>query len=139
MTPFTRKIVFAITFETLGIVMASSFLMLAAATPAAQGLILSAINASVALAWNLIFNAAFEAWEARQAVKGRPIALRALHALLFEGGLTLIMVPFMACWLHITLWHAFVLEAGLIVLFLIYTYSFTWVFDRIFGLPLSAR
>lgn len=125
MTPFTRKIVFAITFETLGIVMASSFLMLAAATPAAQGLILSAINASVALAWNLIFNAAFEAWEARQAVKGRPIALRALHALLFEGGLTLIMVPFMAWWLHITLWQAFVLEAGLIVLFLIYTYSFT--------------
>ncbi len=32
-----------------------------------------------------------------------------------------------------------VYEAGLIALFIVYTYIFTWGFDRIFGLPALAR
>ena len=31
-----------------------------------------------------------------------------------------------------------VLDAGLIVFFLVYTFVFSWVFDRVFGLPASA-
>ena len=138
MSPLLRKITFAITFESLGIILASGFLMLLSHAPAEQTLLLSAINAAVALGWNLVFNAAFEAWEAGQPLKGRPLRLRVIHAVLFEGGLTVLMVPFMAWWLRVSLWQAFVFESGLIVLFLGYTYAFTWVFDRIFGLPKSA-
>ncbi len=139
MQPLTRKIRFAVSFETLGIVLASGFLMRLSGSGPAQTLILSAISATVALSWNLAFNAGFEAWEARQPVKGRPLTLRALHALCFEGGLTVIMVPFMAWWLSVTLWQSAQYEAGLIVLFLLYAYSFTRAFDRLFGLPQSAR
>ena len=139
MTPLTRKIIYALSFESLGILLASGFLMLLADASAAQTLILSAINATVALVWNFTFNALFERWEAGQPIKGRPLSLRILHALLFEGGLTLLMVPFMAWWLQVTLWQAFGYEIGLIVLFLAYTYAFTWAFDRMFGLPASAR
>ncbi len=100
---------------------------------------LSTLNATVALIWNLIFNALFERWEARQPVKGRPVRMRVLHTILFEGGLTVTMVPLMAWWLDVTLWQALQYEFALILMFLVYTYAFTWVFDRLFGLPRSAR
>jgi uncharacterized membrane protein len=51
----------------------------------------------------------------------------------------LVCIPVMAWWLGLGLPEAAVYEAGLIVLFIAYTYLFTWGFDRIFGLPASAR
>ena len=64
---------------------------------------------------------------------------RTVHALMFEGGLVLICIPVMAWWLQVGYLEALVYEAGLIALFIVYTYAFTWGFDRIFGLPASAR
>lgn len=139
MTPLTRKITYAVSFESLGILLASGLLLLMADASADQTLLLSVINATVALMWNFAFNTFFEYWEARQPIKGRPLAFRALHAILFEAGLTVTMVPFMAWWLNVTLWQALQYEFALILMFLIYTYAFTWAFDRLFGLPQSAR
>ena len=53
-------------------------------------------------------------------------------------GLVITLVPAFAWWLDLTLWEAFVMDIGLIVFFLIYTFVFNWVFDRVFGLPASA-
>jgi uncharacterized membrane protein len=139
MSPLTRKITYAVTFESLGILLASGLLLVLSDAPADQTLLLSVISATVALIWNFAFNALFEYWEARQPVKGRPLTLRALHAVLFEAGLTVTMVPFMAWWLDVTLWQALQYEFALILMFLTYTYAFTWAFDRLFGLPQSAR
>lgn len=138
MSPFARKALYAISFETLGIAVASLVLSVLSSAPPDLTLPLSVLSAAIALAWNATFNALFEAWEARQPLRGRPLRLRVLHALLFEGGLTLISVPIMAWWLSVSLWQAFLYEAALIVLFLVYTYAFTWAFDRLFGLPKSA-
>jgi uncharacterized membrane protein len=139
MTPLTRKITYAVTFESLGILLASGLLLLMSGASADQTLLLSVINATVALIWNFAFNTLFERWEARQPVKGRPRTLRALHAILFETGMTVTLVPFMAWWLDVTLWQALQYELALILMFLVYTYAFTWAFDRLFGLPQSAR
>ena len=139
MSPTRRKIVYAISFETLGTLVAALGLMAMSDAGAASSLALSAVAASVALGWSYAYNTAFEAWEARQPVRGRTLRRRAVHALLFEGGLVVLLVPIMAWWLQVTLVQALVYEAGLIALFLIYTYLFTWGFDRIFGLPASAR
>ena len=139
MSPLTRKITYAVTFESLGILLASGLLLVLSDAPADQTLLLSVISATVALIWNFAFNALFEYWEARQPVKGRPLTLRALHAVLFEAGLTVTMVPFMAWWLDVTLCQALQYEFALILMFLTYTYAFTWAFDRLFGLPQSAR
>ena len=138
MTPVTRKIVFALTFESLGILLASGALLLMSDASTSQSLILSTLAAAVALGWNYLFNLAFERWEARQPIKGRPLRLRTVHALLFEGGLTLLMVPVMAWWLQVGLLQTLSYEIILIVLFILYTYAFTWGFDRLFGLPNSA-
>ena len=53
----------------------------------------------------------------------------------FEGGLLVMLVPLMAWWLHVTLLEAFVADLGIFVFFLVYTFAFTWAFDRVFGLP----
>lgn len=139
MTPTRRKIVYAVSFEALGTVVVSTYLWLVSDASPASSFALSVITATVALCWSFAFNTVFEAWEARQAVKGRSLARRAVHAILFEGGLVLILLPVMAWWLQVSLWQALAYEAGLIVLFILYTYLFTWGFDRIFGLPASAQ
>ena len=43
-----------------------------------------------------------------------------------------------AWWLDVSLWDALVMDLGLVVFFLIYTFVFNWAFDAIFGLPASA-
>lgn len=139
MTPFQRKILYALSFETLGIAVASLGLLLMSDANIAQSLTLSALTATIAMTWSVSFNALFEAWEARQPTTGRGPARRALHAVLFEGGLVLLSVPVMAWWLHVGWMAAFAYEAGLIALFVVYTYLFTWAFDALFGLPQSAR
>jgi uncharacterized membrane protein len=139
MTPTVRKIIYAVSFETLGIAVASLGLLAMSDASPGQSVILSAITASIAMAWSMGFNAAFEAWEARQTTRGRSRARRISHALLFEGGLLIIVLPIMAWWLGVGLLQALQYEAGLIALFIAYTYVFTWAFDRIFGLPESAR
>ena len=139
MTPTRRKIVYAVSFETLGTLVASVYLWLVSDADAGSSLALSVLTATIALSWSYVFNTIFEAWEARQPVKGRTLKRRTAHALLFEGGLVLICIPVMAWWLQVGYLEALVYEAGLIALFIAYSYAFTWGFDRIFGMPASAR
>ena len=139
MTPARRKIVYAVSFEALGTLLASVALMLMSEASASSSLVLSLLTATIALSWSFVFNTGFEAWEARQPVKGRSLRRRTVHALMFEGGLVLICIPVMAWWLQVGYLEALVYEAGLIALFIVYTYIFTWGFDRVFGLPASAR
>lgn len=139
MSPTRRKIVYAVSFETLGTLFASVALMLMSDANAGSSLALSVLTATIALSWSFVFNTVFEAWEARQPVKGRSLRRRTVHALMFEGGLVLICIPVMAWWLQVGYLEALVYEAGLIALFIVYTYGFTWSFDRVFGLPASAR
>lgn len=139
LSPALRKILYAISFETLGVAVASAGLMAMSEASAAQSVSLSILAASVALGWSLVFNSLFERWEARQSRRGRSLGRRSAHALLFEGGLVVILAPVTAWWLGVGLWEALAYEAGLIALFIVYTYLFTWAFDRTFGLPASAR
>jgi uncharacterized membrane protein len=138
LSPFWRKTIYAISFELIGILVASLSLMAMSEASTSQSLILSTICATVALIWSYGFNSLFEAWEANRPTRGRPLPRRIAHAVLFEGGLVVILVPVMAWWLNVTLFQALFFEAGLIVVFIIYTFAFTWAFDRIFGLPQSA-
>jgi len=100
--------------------------------------ILSIMSSAVAVLWNLSFNAVFERWEARQAVRGRSVQRRIAHAIGFEGGLVVFLVPLFAWWLDVSLWQALVMDIGFLLFFLGYTFVFNWTFDAVFGLPASA-
>jgi uncharacterized membrane protein len=134
-----RKIVYVSLYEGFAILFASVGLAAMTGAGAGKSTALAVASSVVAVVWNLAFNSLFEAWEARQAVRGRSLGRRIAHALGFEGGLALILVPMFAWWLGIGLWEALLFDAALLVFFLLYTFVFNWGFDRVFGLPASAQ
>ena len=139
LAPRTRRIVQAVLYETLAVGFVAPVLSLVYGQAPLSALGLTLTMSLIALAWNYGFNAVFERWEAGQTVKGRSWRRRVAHGTLFEGGLALILVPVMALWLDVSMWEAFVADIGILLFFLVYTVVFTWVFDRVFGLPGAAR
>jgi uncharacterized membrane protein len=138
MNPRTRRVLQALLYEVFAIAFVGPVLSVIFDKPATSTLGLAFVLSSIALAWSYVFNAFFERWEARQAVRGRSFARRLVHGMGFEGGLVVILVPVMALWLNISPLNAFMANLGLLAFFFVYAIAFTWAFDRVFGLPESA-
>ena len=133
-----RRVLYVSLYELIAIAAATWGLSKLTGQGAGHSGVIAAAASAVAVVWNLVFNWAFERWEARQPVRGRSVARRVAHAIGFEGGLVFTLVPLFAWWFEVSLWQAFVMDLALIVFFLCYTFVFNWVFDRAFGLPASA-
>jgi len=135
-----RRVVFVTLYE--GIAIACTSIGLATVSGGSERLgdaSLVAVGSSiVAIVWNLVFNALFERWEAGRVQRGRGLGRRVAHAIGFEGGLALFLIPLVAWGLGVSLVEAFWLDLGLLAFFLVYTFVFNWAFDRVFGLPASA-
>lgn len=138
MSPVLRRIVYVSAYEGFAILFSTLMFVLLGHDEASSGMT-AVIASAVAVAWNFVFTTAFEWWEARNPVKGRSVGRRIAHAVLFEGGLALVLTPVLALTLGVPLAEAFVTNIGLLLFFLVYTYAFNLAFDKIFGLPLSAR
>jgi len=135
-----RRVVFVTLYE--GIAIACTSVGLASATggsdKAGAAAMVAVGSSVVAVLWNLVFNWLFERWESGQATRGRGLGRRVAHALGFEGGLAVFLIPLVAWGMGVSLLEAFWLDLGLLAFFLVYTFVFNWAFDRIFGLPASA-
>ena len=134
-----RRVIYVALYELIAIAAATAGLALVAGQSAGHSGVVAVAASAIAIVWNIVFNWAFERWEARQSVKGRSVRRRIAHAIGFVGGLVFILVPLFAWWFQVTLWQALVMDLGLVVFFLCYTFVFNWVFDAVFGLPLSAQ
>src|SRR5689334_15670883 len=84
----------------------------------------------MAMSWNMLFNALFDRAQRRMGFE-RTLVARAVHAVLFEIGLVIAVVPLAAWWLDIGLWQAFVLDIAIVLFFLPYTFCFNWAYDHI--------
>ena len=84
----------------------------------------------IAMSWNMVFNFLFDRTQRRMGFDRTAVA-RAVHAVLFEVGLLLAIVPLAAWWLGIGLWQAFVLDIGIALFFLPYVYLFNWTYDML--------
>jgi uncharacterized membrane protein len=138
MTPLQRRVLQALLYEGIAVAVVAPTLTWVFDSPPLAALALTLVTSAVALAWNYVYNALFERWEARQAVRGRSAARRLAHSAGFELGLVVLLVPLIAWWLDVTLWQALLADLGLMAFFFFYTMAFTWAFDRVFGLPASA-
>lgn len=85
---------------------------------------------TVAMLWNMVYNAFFDRLRARFGF-AMTLLTRALHAMGFEAGLILVVVPLAAWWLSISLFEAFLLDIGLLLMFLPYTMLFNWAYDKV--------
>lgn len=92
--------------------------------------VLTLMISLIAMAWNMLFNMVFDGAQRRLGFS-RTLGARAVHAVLFEVGLILAVVPLAAWWLGIGLWEAFVLDIGIVLFFLPYTFAFNWTYDHV--------
>jgi uncharacterized membrane protein len=133
-----RRVVYIVLFEAFAIAFTGIALAASSDQPARVAGALAVASSVVAVIWNFVYNWAFERWESRQATKGRGMVRRTAHAVGFEAGLVVLLVPLFAYGLQISLWHALVYDIGLVVFFLVYGFVFNLAFDFFFGLPASA-
>ena len=131
MTPtksLTERVFQALGFEGLALLICTPLLVWITGRPALEmGAVTLGISL-LALSWNVVFNSLFDRLKARlQLANGG--WTRVLHALLFEGGLILLAVPLIAALMKISLLEAFILDIGVLLFFLPYTYVYHWGYD----------
>ncbi|MCW5722461.1 MAG: PACE efflux transporter [Devosia sp.] len=126
----------AISFEAIGILLATPLAAFAFHLPGDDSAIVVVASATVAMVWNYIYNLGFDhvltAWRG-STEKTTP--LRILHAIAFELGLLAIMLPAIAWYLGIGLWEALVMDMALALFYMVYAFVFNWAYDRVFPLP----
>jgi len=130
-----RKVVQAISYEAVALVLITPALAWVFDGGLAATGALAAALCLVALVWNMVFNSLFEGWEKRQRKPQRTLARRVLHAVTFELGLLLMTVPMLVWGLSIDWWQALVADFSLMLFFLLYAFVFQWGFDLLFGVP----
>ena len=133
-----RRVVYITLFELIAIAASTYGLAWLTGQGATHSSAVAVMASVIAISWNVVWNHVFERWEAGQAKRGRSLRRRIAHALGMEGGLVFMLVPLFAWWFKVSLWQALVMDIGLIVFFLVYTFAFNWAFDRVFGLPAAA-
>ncbi|MDR7091416.1 PACE efflux transporter [Cellvibrio fibrivorans] len=130
-----RRVVYVGLYELVAIVLSAILLKLISNADAVNSFGIAVVASAIAILWNLAFNYGFELWEKHRKYQGRSLGIRVLHAVGFEGGLLIFLVPIIAWWLEVGLFQALLMDLGLLVFFLFYTFTFNWVFDAVFGLP----
>ncbi len=61
----------------------------------------------------------------------RTIPVRILHAVGFEGGLMLVTIPIIAYMMQMSFLDALILDFGLTMCILVYTFIFQWCYDLV--------
>jgi uncharacterized membrane protein len=134
-----RKIFQAVSYEAIALLVIAPAIAYFYKSDLQHSTVFSLLLSMFAMAWNMAYNAVFEYWEARQPQRTRSFARRALHTLGFEGGLALLLIPFIAWWLDISVQQAIATDAALLGFFLVYSFVFQYCFDKLFDLPTSAK
>lgn len=126
----TERVIHAISFEGLAtLILAPTAAWLMQRSVVEMGG-LSILLATLAMVWNIIYNALFDRlWPTPRVV--RNLRVRALHAIGFESGFIIIGVTMVALVLGVSLMQAFMLEIGFMLFFLPYTMAFNWVWDML--------
>lgn len=119
----------SVLFELLAVLLCSPLLGAVFDQPATTIGALTLSISLIAMTWNVIYNAGFDALQRRHGFQ-RGAWVRVLHAGGFELGLALVTIPLIAWWLAIGWWEALMLDLGFLLFFLPYTLVFHALYDR---------
>lgn len=136
MRSLADRIRHALSFEIIGLLLIVPLGALVFGMPMEDIGIVGVVSATLATTWNYIYNLIFD--HAMQRVKGTTLktpAIRVAHAVLFEIGLLIALMPFIAWYLGISLMHALVMDISFALFYVVYAFAFNWGYDRLFPLP----
>ncbi|WP_274423957.1 PACE efflux transporter [Chelativorans sp. YIM 93263] len=126
----------AISFEIIGLILITPLGAWAFGTSVHDIGVVAVVSATIATCWNYVFNLMFDHVMLRLAGDVRKtLPVRVLHALLFETGLLVALMPFIAWYLGVSLFHAFTIDVSFAFFYVIYAFVFNWVYDIVFPLP----
>ena len=125
-----RRIIHALSYEVILLVIIAIALSFIFDVPMEVTGSLGIAMAVTSVVWNMIFNHFFEKFEHKHQLK-RTVKIRILHAIGFEGGLMLATIPMVAYAMKMSIWQAIVLDFGLTMCILIYTFIFQWCYDHL--------
>ncbi|ELQ11900.1 transmembrane pair family protein [Pseudomonas fluorescens BRIP34879] len=124
----SERVCQALGFEGLALLICTPLLVWITRRPALEMGAVTLGMSLLALTWNVIFNSLFDRLTVRLQLCGGAWT-RVLHALMFEGGLIIVAVPLIAAWMQISLLQALMLDIGVLLFFLPYTYVYHWGYD----------
>lgn len=125
-----RRLIHAIVYEVILLVIIAIALSFIFGMPMEVTGTLGVFMAVVSVIWNMIFNNYFEKIEHKYNWE-RTVPVRILHAVGFEGGLLIATVPMIAYMMNMTIVEAFILDIGLTLCILVYTFIFQWCYDTV--------
>ncbi|WP_228720707.1 PACE efflux transporter [Nitrogeniibacter mangrovi] len=120
-------------FEVGGLVLITPPFAWLSGVPMGHSFGMLALIALIAAVWNGSYNTAFDWIEGRltgRTADRRPWALRALHALGFEGGLLAMTLPIVMIWTGMDWVSALVADLALAVAYVVYAFLFNLAYDR---------
>ncbi|MCA0271388.1 MAG: PACE efflux transporter [Proteobacteria bacterium] len=126
----------AISFEVIGLILITPLGALAFDKPIEAIGVVAFVSATIATGWNYLYNLIFDhaLLRLRGAVQ-KTVPIRVIHAILFEAGLLLVLLPFIAWYLGVSLLEAFLMDVSFAVFYLVYAFVFNWAYDVIFPVP----
>jgi uncharacterized membrane protein len=126
-------------FEVGGMVLLTPPFAWASGVPFADSIGLLALLALLAALWNGAYNTGFDWIDGRlsgRCADRRPLSLRVLHAVGFEGGLLLMSLPVVMGWTGMGWLEAFVADIVLAGVYAVYAFGYNLAYDRVF--PIEA-
>lgn len=123
----------ALAFEILGILIVTPLFSWLFGHGMAEIGVLAIISGTLATVWNYLFNLGFDhALLHRRGTAHKTLRLRIVHAVLFELSFMALLLPVVAWWLGISLLEALLLDLSFAAFYLVYTFVFTWGYDRLY-------
>ncbi|HCO56416.1 MAG TPA: hypothetical protein DIT93_15550 [Pelagibacterium sp.] len=130
----------ALFFEIIGLILVIPLGALVFSMPMHDIGVVGLVSATIAMAWNYVFNLGFDTVLQRTiGTTLKSVRLRIVHAVLFELGLLIVLMPFIAWYLGITLIHALVMDISFALFYMGYAFVFKLAYDRVFPLPEWSR
>ncbi|WP_416408673.1 PACE efflux transporter [Agrobacterium rosae] len=136
MRTIADRIRHALSFEVIGLILIIPLGAFVFDMPSEDIGVVGVVSATVATAWNYLYNLGFDHVMQRvRRTTQKTTAIRVLHAVLFELGLLIALMPFIAWYLNVSLTHALIMDVSFALFYVVYAFVFNWCYDRLFPLP----
>ncbi|GAB2208765.1 PACE efflux transporter [Roseibium sp. ROS1] len=126
----------ALSFEIIALVLAVPLATVAFGVPMHDVGVVGVVSATIATLWNVVYNFVFDVTYKRLTGETlKTLIVRIIHSIFFEIGLLIVLMPFIAWYLGVSLWQALVMDLFFVAFYLVYAFAFNWVYDKLFPLP----
>ena len=138
MRSFPDRVRHAVCFELLGLILVIPIGSRVFGFHIGDIGVIAVASATIAMIWTFVFNLGFD--RAMLRLRGdthKTPRIRVLHAVAFEAGLLMLLLPMIAWYLGIGLVQAFVMDVSFAVFYMVYAFGYNWAYDLIF--PVSEK